>query len=65
MSWLWGIAGFVLGFIAGQILLTILLSGGRHLTIGRSQSARQWLGILNLALAVAGAVIGWKLSRHG
>ncbi|MBP7338830.1 hypothetical protein [Niveispirillum sp.] len=63
MHWLFAVFGFVAGFFAGQFLLMLLLSGGRHLTLGRNQSARQWLGVLNLVIAIIGAVVGWKLGK--
>lgn len=62
MAYLGAVAGFVVGFLLGQVLLLFAFSGGRHLVARERPALRFWAGLANLMLAVVGAVIGYKMA---
>ncbi len=61
MGFVGAIVGFVLGFLAGQFVLTLILAGGRHLYVRENPSIWIWLGFLNLVIASLGAWLGYLL----
>ena len=60
MGILGALAGFVLGFVAGQLLLLLLFAGGRHLIVAQKPQLKVWAGLLVLILAFFGGYIGYQ-----
>jgi len=61
--WILGIAGgLIVGFIASQIILTLLYSGGRHLAIKENKNLRIISGLFGILIMFSGAYVGYLIA---
>lgn len=61
MALIGAILGLGAGFLAGQFLLMLAFSGGRHRYVREHPEVRPWFGLANLVMALAGAYVGFRL----
>ena len=62
VKWLGAAAGLAIGYIVGQFLLALLFSAGRQRRQQPESIARFWWSAFNLAVAGAGAWLGYRLT---
>ena len=62
MKWLGAAAGLVVGYTVGQYLLVLLFSAARQRRERPETMTRFWWSAFNLAVAGAGAWLGYRLA---
>jgi hypothetical protein len=54
--WIFGIiGGFIIGFIASQLILMVVLSGSRHLALQENPKLKTLAGLFGISIMLAGA----------
>jgi len=61
MGFVGAIIGLIGGYIVGAGILSMALSGGRHMRVRENPSLKIWIGLANLVAAIGGAWLGYTL----
>ena len=58
--WIVGIiGGLIIGFIASQLVLMVVLSSGRHLALKENPKLKTLAGLFGISIMLAGAYAGY------